>query len=187
MSHKWAIEKSPLQAYASALLFSPTQSLIRGLFKKEEIDWITIEPKLEEKWSACLQTLEGHSDGVWSVAFSPDSTRLASGSGDRTVKVWDASSGQCVQTLEGHSDGVWSVAFSPDSTRLASSSVDKDYWGLGLSLDSKWIQYNSKNILWLPSEYRPLCVVISKNTIGIGTGHGRVWICNVERNKLNAF
>jgi WD40 repeat protein len=59
------------------------------------------------------------------VAFSPDSARLASASYDKTVKIWDASSGECLQTLEGHSDWVLSVAFSPDSARLASASRDK--------------------------------------------------------------
>jgi WD40 repeat protein len=61
---------------------------------------------------------------VNSVAFSHDSTRLASASGDSTVKIWDASSGACLQMLEGHSGLVSSVAFSHDSTRLASASYD---------------------------------------------------------------
>ena len=125
MYHKGAIESSPLQAYTSALLFSPTKSLIRRLFQHEEPKWVTIKPAPGASWSACLQTLEGHSGGVWSVAFSHDSTRLASASGDRTVKIWDASSGACLQTLEGHSSGVKSVAFSHDSTRLASASDDR--------------------------------------------------------------
>jgi len=120
MYHKVAIENSPLQAYASALIFSPARSLIRDYFKYEEPKWITIQPAIRDEWSACLQTLEGHSDGVTSVAFSRDSTRLASASDDGTVKIWDASSGKCLQTLEGHSDGVKSVAFSRDSTRPAS-------------------------------------------------------------------
>src|SRR5947207_10225248 len=124
MYHKRAIENSPLQAYASALLFSPARSLIRGLFGDEEPKWTTIKPAMRDEWSACLQTLEGHSNWVSSVAFSHDSARLASASGDKTVKIWDVSSGECLQTLEGHSNWVNSVAFSHDSTRLASGSLD---------------------------------------------------------------
>jgi WD40 repeat protein len=125
MYHKQGIEISPLQAYASALIFSPAGSLIRHNFKREEQNWITIKPTIGDKWSACLQTLEGHSDSVNSVAFSHDSTRLASGSNDRTIRIWDAGSGERLQTLEGHSDSVNSVAFSHDSTRLASGSIDR--------------------------------------------------------------
>jgi WD40 repeat protein len=100
---KLAIENSPLQAYASPLIFSPARSLIRDLFRHEEPKWMTIQPVMRDEWSACLQTLEGHNNLVNSVAFSHDSTRLASALGDGTVKVWDASSGKCLQTLEGHS------------------------------------------------------------------------------------
>ncbi|KAH7038980.1 hypothetical protein B0J12DRAFT_731324 [Macrophomina phaseolina] len=125
MYHKGAIEHSPLQAYASALLFSPAGSLVRRLFKGEEPKWATIKPGVRDAWSACLQTLEGHSSSVRSVAFSHDSTRLASASWDKTIKVWNASSGACLQTLEGHGRSVWSVAFSHDSTRLASASGDR--------------------------------------------------------------
>jgi WD40 repeat protein len=87
MYHKGVIESSPLQAYASALLFSPTGSLVRRLYKHEEPALFTIKPAMGDSWSACLQTLEGHSSFVNSIAFSHDSTKLASASGDSTVKV----------------------------------------------------------------------------------------------------
>ncbi|KAK7571598.1 hypothetical protein V3481_018809 [Fusarium oxysporum f. sp. vasinfectum] len=125
LSHKRPIEIAPLQAYASALVFSPEHSLIREVFKKEEPNWMTSKPRMEADWNACLQTLEGHSDLVSLVAFSADGQRLASGSYDKTVKIWDTTTGACMQTLKGHSDWVRSVAFSADSQRLASGSYDK--------------------------------------------------------------
>jgi WD40 repeat protein len=78
-----------------------------------------------------VRTLPGHTDRVFGLAFSPDSTLLASGSGlgpsdvsDFTVKVWDVASGEELRTLSGHSGDVHAVAFSPDGRLLASASTD---------------------------------------------------------------
>jgi WD40 repeat protein len=71
-----------------------------------------------------LNRLEGHTDIVWSVNFSPDGQSMASGSRDQTVKVW-RTDGTLLQTLKGHTDAVTSVSFSPDGQSLASSSLDK--------------------------------------------------------------
>ncbi|KAJ7213360.1 hypothetical protein C8J57DRAFT_1602078, partial [Mycena rebaudengoi] len=71
-----------------------------------------------------LMSMEGHSDGVNSVTFSPDGTRIVSGSDDKTVQIWDATTGTEVTKMEGHSYIVKSVAFSPDGTRVVSGSSD---------------------------------------------------------------
>jgi WD40 repeat protein len=69
-------------------------------------------------------TLRGHDHVVESVAWSPDGKRLATGSEDRTVKVWDAASGKELLTLRGHTEQVTSVAWSPDGQRLSTGSWD---------------------------------------------------------------
>jgi WD40 repeat protein len=73
----------------------------------------------------CLHTLRGHTNWVWSVAFSPDGQMLASSSGDQTIRLWQPQSGHCLRVLRGHTNWVWAVAFSPDGQMLVSSSTDR--------------------------------------------------------------
>jgi WD40 repeat protein len=58
------------------------------------------------------------------LAASLDGRRLATGSFDRTIKLWDTTTGEEVFTLRGHTAGVLRVAFSPDGQRIASGSID---------------------------------------------------------------
>jgi WD40 repeat protein len=69
-----------------------------------------------------LLTLKGHTDAVTSIAYSPDGKRLASASWDKTMKMWDAQTGQELRTFKGHTDDVNHVVYSPDGKRLASAS-----------------------------------------------------------------
>jgi len=71
------------------------------------------------------QTLTGHTASVHSVAFSPDSQRIVTGSLDRTAKVWDSETGQELLALKGHTDAVTCASFSPDGQRIVTGSWDR--------------------------------------------------------------
>jgi len=128
------LEEAPLQVYYAALVFSPNRSIVRQSFLNEAPAWIPVMPRVSEIWSPCLQTLEGHTATVWAVAFATDGMTLASGSRDRTVKLWDACSGKALRSLDGHTNVVTAVAFAPDGTMLASGSWDcmVKLWDAGL-------------------------------------------------------
>jgi WD40 repeat protein/tRNA A-37 threonylcarbamoyl transferase component Bud32 len=68
------------------------------------------------------QTLSGHTEFVTSVACSPDGRLLASGADDRTVRLWDARTGQAIHSDMRHQGRIYGLAFSPDSRLLASGS-----------------------------------------------------------------
>lgn len=73
-------------------------------------------------------TLKGHSDwfgGIDSIAFTPDSKLIASGSKDKTIKIWQVDTGKELMTLKGHSDHITSIAISSENKLLASASKDK--------------------------------------------------------------
>jgi WD40 repeat protein len=114
-----------LDAHQSHVTFSPDGAWMASAGHNSLIDIWDVET-----WQV-VQTLEGHTDRVFGLAFSPDGALLASGSGmgpsdvsDYVVKVWDISSGNEVHTLEGHSGDIHAVAFSPDGTLVASASTD---------------------------------------------------------------
>jgi serine/threonine protein kinase len=94
-----------------------------GLFPTDPIFLFQYESFLSSSFSERIMT--GHSSLVRSAAFSPDGKTLVSGSGDKTIKLWNLLTGEQIRTLPRHSDSVSSVAISPDGKTLVSSSGDK--------------------------------------------------------------
>jgi WD40 repeat protein/tRNA A-37 threonylcarbamoyl transferase component Bud32 len=116
------LRKRLLVGGAITLVASQIFGYVRySLFPTNPISLIASIPR-----GALLQkTLTGHSREVSSVAISPDGKTLASGSWDKTIKLWNLATGEEIRTLTGHSSSVYSVAISPDGKTLASGSGDK--------------------------------------------------------------
>ena len=84
----------------------------------------TPEPTPENMEGKCAENIRAHTDAVFALSFSLDGKLLASGSGDKTIKLWEMPSGNYLKTLEEYRSDVNAVSFSPDGKLLASGSKD---------------------------------------------------------------
>src|SRR3569833_2767708 len=191
------ISITPLQLYCSAVMFAPENSIVYSISNVPK--WIIVKPSMEQDWSPCRQTLEGHRDGVYYVAYSGDGCTLASASDDHSFKLWDTDTGQCRQTLH-VGKALYTLSFDPtgscihtdigtisldplsslssfrSSSIISPTSQEPYYDGYGISADNTWIMWNSERLLWLPPEYRPMTSAVTGSAIALGCQSGRVLI-----------
>nr|XP_036587219.1 beta transducin-like protein HET-E2c [Colletotrichum truncatum]KAF6797950.1 beta transducin-like protein HET-E2c [Colletotrichum truncatum] len=143
----------------------------------------------------CLQTLVGHGGNILSVCYIGDSGMLASLSQDQTIRIWDTVTGKCLTKFDTGSairqlfyfkssnalqtelgiinlDGLLS-----NNSEASSDAANKSsFQGYGIAATWDWIIKDSKNFLWLPTEYRPSELVVMGSTVAIGCVSGRVLI-----------
>ncbi|CAF0730295.1 unnamed protein product [Brachionus calyciflorus] len=142
----------------------------------EKITEIVYQPQAVFKVRSvtrCSSTIEGHTEAVISVSFSPDGKQLASGSGDTTVRFWDLTTETPLHQCTGHKNWVLCVAWSPDGRKLASADKNSNIiiWdpetgkqiGKTLCQHRQWVTYLCWKPLHLDEECRYL-VSSSKDT-----------------------
>jgi WD40 repeat protein len=119
-------EMSTLSSFLRELKFSPDGQAVAVCGQMEDNDgtdngflglW-----KLDGTEDGCIN-LEGQTEGVNDLAFSPDGECLVSSSTDKTIKLWNFRTSQCVKTFTGHTDEVMSISFSPDGKFIVSGGL----------------------------------------------------------------
>ncbi|KAJ0413607.1 WD40-repeat-containing domain protein [Aspergillus carlsbadensis] len=133
-SYGFIIQETPLQTYSAALAFCPRASESKELYWREWLEFLERAIVMQEAWDPCMQVLDGHTNTVHAVAFSPDGQTVASASGDGTTVASASKIAPCGfgtqqrgverRMLQGHTDCVRSVVFSPDGQTIASASGD---------------------------------------------------------------
>ncbi|KAM8977345.1 notchless protein homolog 1 [Pelodytes ibericus] len=161
-------EPPPLAFFVHELeiVTSLDKTLEKQKVETEKVLDIIYQPQAVFKVRAvtrCTSSLEGHTEAVISVAFSPTGKYLASGSGDTTVRFWDLNTETPHFTAKGHTHWVLSIAWSPDGKKLASGCKNSQIciWdpntgtqiGKTLTGHSKWITWLS----WEPLHLNPEC------------------------------
>ncbi|XP_074830395.1 A-kinase anchor protein 10, mitochondrial isoform X1 [Natator depressus] len=159
-------EPLPLAFYVhdAEIVTSLENTLAGQVVETERVLDIIYQPQAVFKVRAvtrCTSSLEGHTEAVISVAFSPTGKYLASGSGDTTVRFWDLSTETPHFTAKGHRHWVLSIAWSPDGRKLASGCKNSQIFlwdpdtgnqiGRVLAGHSKWITW----LCWEPLHINP--------------------------------
>jgi ribosome assembly protein 4 len=158
-----------------------SESIVKIVYRPESL--FSIKPL-----TRASSTLEGHTDSILAVQFSPDSKYLASGGGDCSVRFWDTDTETPVYTGEQHNNWVLILAFSPCGTMLASGSIDGTFtvWNpengepitRNIKAHGKWISSLSWKPLHLDEECKNI-LTASKD------GSFKVWDVKTQNCVLN--
>lgn len=109
----------------SALLFAPSSSMVRQTFGNLLERHFRTMACVPRHWTAEIQILEGHEDGVTGLVCSLDGKTIVSCGYDCSIRLWDTATGELREVFTGHEDWVSAVALSNDGQTIASVSDDE--------------------------------------------------------------
>jgi WD40 repeat protein len=135
---------------------------------------------ISEGSSFIANTLEGHSNYINALAISSDGQTLVSGSADKTIKIWNISTGQEVHTLKGHSNYVNALVISSDGQTLVSGSADKTIkvWNISTGKEIRTLKGHSNYV-------NALVISPDGQTLASGSADQTIKIWNISTGKEN--
>lgn len=166
----------------SALAFSKTGILAVASGEPGKSGTVRLYDLGKTITSKPIAEIPAHRDAIYTLAFSPDGSMLASAGYDRVIKLWSvARLDRPVYVLQDHSDAVYSIAFHPDGKLLASGSADRavKIWNIEtgqrlytLSDPTDWVY----TVAWSPDGSKLIAGGVDKSI--------RVWSATAERGTL---
>ncbi|MGG6270276.1 NB-ARC domain-containing protein [Leptolyngbya sp. AN03gr2] len=101
-----------------SVAFSPSNQILASSASRSVCLW-------DVQTGQCVRSLQGYASRIFSIAFSPDGTRLISGSEDQLIRIWNVETGQLLHCLKGHTDEVRSITVHPSGQWFASAGCDR--------------------------------------------------------------
>ncbi|CAG7921995.1 unnamed protein product [Penicillium olsonii] len=167
---------APLQLYSYGLVFAPSESIVKQKFLKKEIaPHIKSFPVVDKTWGANRQTLDGHEDIIDSFAVSPSGKTLASLSDDKTIKIWDMTTGTRKQTLlhPDPNDRFNHMTFCDGgNTLITGTKTTLIHWDLTIGVPRKELTCHSS--------FEPYTAACNGHTLAISSEEGEIEIIDAD-------
>ena len=173
-THKNISSLKMLRTDIRCLAFSPDSQILAWVREDQVKLWKHASGSLFGFIGLGITTLKGHTDEVHSVAFSPDGATLASAGRDKTVKLWNVSTGQNIRTLE-HIKPVMNVAFSPDGKTLAAGRVGGEIELWNVSTGQNLATFGKHKGAVFSVAFSP-----DGTTLASGAGFGEIKLWDIE-------